>query len=953
MSEDYQILLEKYNLLRDENEKLKEEIKHLHSLLMPSTVQILETSEPLQKGGINKYSSPEEKIALFRSLFKGREDVFARRWYSKTTDKSGYQPVCENEWDEKLCDKKMYKCSSCPNRKLVALTDKDIYKHLSGKDLYGRDVVGIYPMLQDETCCFLCADFDEENHRRDVIAFKSTCDELNVPAYIERSRSGNGAHVWIIFSEPVSACIARRLGSGILTRAMERANISFKSYDRLFPNQDTMPKGGFGNLIALPLQGMARKNGNSLFVDEDFIPYPDQWAFLSEVKRLSCENAEQIADSLCKHGDLGKLVSDSDEKPWEAKKEDAVSFFDFPQRIEIVRSNMLYIPTEALSVKAQNQLKRLAAFKNPDFYRSQAMRLPIYNKPRVICTADIHEHYIALPRGCEEALCNLFDRVFVSYSFNDKTNSGIEIQAEFNGTLRVEQQTAAEAMLEHNTGILSATTAFGKTVVASYLIGKRKTNTLILVHTQSLMKQWQKSLEQFLVLNVEPPEQGKSRGRKKMWSPIGNLGAGKNTLNGVVDVAVMQSLISGDEVKELVRNYGMIIVDECHHVSAVSFEKILKFADAQYVYGLTATPTRQDGHHPILFMQCGPVRYRVDAKSQAEKRSFEHYLIPRFTSFRSTDRDKSITEIYKDLADSEIRNSYIVNDIKEALKSGRTPIVLTERREHVLLLADRLSGECQNIVTLFGTASQKERREKSEQLKSIPDNEPLAIIATGRYVGEGFDFPRLDTLFLVLPISWKGKVAQYAGRLHRNFSGKTEVQIYDYVDVHIPMLEKMYQKRLKGYSSIGYKIKIGDTTKITTDLICNTGNFYSVYSRDITSAKKEILIVSPFMRKSRIVQLVKVLSQAILNGVSVTVITRSPESFKDSEQQTVFNNSELLKGYGCNVLFKPNFHQKFTVIDNRIVWYGSINFLGFGKTEESVIRFSSYDIAGQLIDTVM
>lgn len=953
MSEDYQILFEKYNLLCDENKKLKEEIKHLHSLLTLSDGQIPEISEPLKKGSVNKYSSPEDKIVLFRSLFKGREDVFARRWYSKTTDKSGYQPVCENEWDEKLCDKKRYKCSSCPNRKLVALTDKDIYKHLSGKDLYGRDVIGIYPLLQDETCCFLCADFDEANYRRDVIAFKNTCDELNVPAYIERSRSGNGAHVWVFFCEPVSARTARRLGSGILTRAMERADISFKSYDRLFPNQDTMPKGGFGNLIALPLQGMARKNGNSLFVNEEFIPYLDQWAFLSETKRLSCENIEQIADSICKHGDLGELVSDSDEKPWETKKENAVSFFDFPQRIEFVRSNMLYIPTEALSVKAQNHLKRLAAFKNPDFYRSQAMRLPIYNKPRIICTADTYEHYIALPRGCEEALCDLLDSVSVSYSFNDKTNSGIEIQAEFNGTLRDEQKPAADAMMEHNTGILSATTAFGKTVVASYLIGKRKTNTLILVHTQSLMTQWQKSLEQFLTLNVEPPEQGKSRGRKKMWSPIGTLGAGKNTLNGVVDVAVMQSLINGDEVKELVRNYGMIIVDECHHVSAVSFEKILKFADARYVYGLTATPTRQDGHHPILFMQCGPIRYRVDAKSQAEKRSFEHYLIPRFTSFRSTDQDKSIAEIYKDLAESEFRNSYIINDIKEALKNGRTPIVLTERREHVLLLADRLFGECKNIVTLFGTASQKERREKSEQLKGIPDNEPLVIIATGKYVGEGFDFPRLDTLFLALPISWKGKVAQYAGRLHRNFPGKTEVQIYDYVDIHIPMLEKMYQKRLKGYSSIGYKIKISNTTETTPDLIYDTGSFYSVFSQDIATAKKEILIVSPFMRKSRIVQLVKVSSQAILNGVSVTVITRSPESLKDSERQTVMENAELLKGYGCNVIFKPDFHQKFTVIDNRIVWYGSINFLSFGKTEESVMRFSSYDIAGQLIDTVI
>lgn len=695
------------------------------------------------------------------------------------------------------------------------------------------------------------------------------------------------------------------------------------------------------------------KNGNSLFVDENFIPYSDQWAYLGGIQKLSPERVDELVARLCKSGDLGELISDKEDKPWETKRQIELSTDDYPGNIEIIRSNMLYVPTKDLSAGLINKIKRLAAFRNPDFYRSQAMRLPIYNKPRIICTAEMFDEYVALPRGCEDALFDLFSGAKTNISITDKTNCGTKMPVDFKGTLREEQQPAAEALLEHNIGVLSATTAFGKTVVASYLIGEKKTNTLVLVHTQSLMAQWQKSLQQFLTINVAPPEKQKGRGRRKAWSPVGVLGAGKNTLNGIVDVAVMQSLVSEDEVKELVRNYGMIIVDECHHVSAVNFEKILKFANSKYVYGLTATPTRQDGHHPIIFMQCGPVRYKVDAKSQAEKRNFEHYLVPRFTPYRQEKKDINITEIYKELSENELRNSYIVNDIIKALKVGRTPIVLTERREHVLKLKDMLNGYCKNIITLFGTSSQKERRETLEKLQAISDNENLIIIATGKYVGEGFDYPRLDTLFLALPVAWKGKVAQYAGRLHRNYPGKNEVQIYDYVDIHIPVLERMYQKRLKGYSSIGYRIKIDNEHSVTPDLIYDGKSFYTVYCQDIKSAHKEVLIVCPFMRKNRITQLSKTLTQAVQNGASVTVITRPPEDFKESDQNTVKENSALLLFSGVNVIYKSDFHQKFTVIDNKIVWYGSVNFLSFGTNEESIMRFVSFDVAGELKDTVM
>jgi len=907
-------------------------------------------------GVFDKYRSPREKIALFRSLFRGREDVFARRWESKKTGKSGYAPVCANEWKPGICPKPNGNCASCPHRQLVPLSDEVIYRHLRGNDALGRDVVGIYPILPDDSCRFLALDLDDEGWQKVAALLRSICDAWGLPCATERSRSGNGAHLWLFFAAPVPCADARRLGTALLTAAMERSgSLKLSAYDRMFPNQDLLPKGGFGNLIALPLQGQARKNGNSVFVDESFCPYEDQWAFLSSVERATPDALSHLLEQHCRGETLGNLVQSKDEsKPWEKRRTIRLSALDFPQELEIVKSNLLYIREDLLSARAKNQLVRLAAFKNPDFYRAQAMRLPIYDKPRVISTAETRDGYLALPRGCEEAVLALLDEAGAACRVIDHRTPGSPIRADFNGALRDEQKPAAAALLAQDTGVLSATTAFGKTVIAAYLIGQRKVNTLVLVHTQALLNQWRASLGAFLTIDEELPALLQKRGRKPEQSLIGQLGGGKDRLSGIVDVAIIQSLLSGDAVKELVKDYGMVIVDECHHVSAVTFERVMKEVSAKYVYGLSATPTRQDGHHPIVFLQCGPIRYLVDAKAQAGKHSFTHFIVPRFTAYRTAvSEERGIAALYSDLTDNEQRNAMIVKDTKEALTEGRSPILLTERREHVERLAALLRTSCPNVVTLYGSASARQRREAMERLQAVSPAESLLVIATGKYVGEGFDCPRLDTLFLTVPVAWKGTVAQYAGRLHRSYPGKTEVRIYDYVDIHVPVLERMYQKRLKGYAAIGYQIRADVRLPKSDDLIYDGRSFYPIYCQDLASARKEILIVSPFMRKSRLEKLARALTEPVLNGVTVKVLTRPPEDFPEKDRSGIKSNAQYLEGYGIHVAFRPGFHQKFTVIDQALVWYGSVNFLSFGSAEESIMRLESREIAGELIDSVM
>jgi len=797
-------LVARLTVLERERAEIVAEIDALRSAHDAGTGAVKAVPSGRADDPTDRKSPIEKKIALFRRLFRGRSDVFPIRWENRATGRSGYAPACGNEWQPGICGKPKVKCSACPNQAFLAVDEALIERHLRGTDVNGAPfVMGVYPMLADNTCSFLAADFDEGEWRRDAFAFRNSCERHGIPVAIERSRSGNGAHAWIFFDEPIPAVSARRLGAFLITDTMERVpDIGFGSYDRFFPSQDLMLAGGFGNLIALPLQGLARSSGNSEFVDESCSPYPDQWAFLSATRPVPRAKVEHLVEEASASGKvLGVRIPlvDEDEEPWLAppsrRQTQPAIREPLPSAVSVVQADQIYLPRHALPPSLIARLIRLAAFQNPEFYAAQAMRRSTHDKPRIISCAELTSHHIALPRGCFDAVLDLLTPLGIAVTIEDRRFVGVAIPLTFTGALRPDQETAIKALLPHDTGVLAATTAFGKTILAIRMMAERGRNTLVLVHRRQLMDQWIERLTAFSNMSRDA---------------IGMIGGGRRKPKGQVDIALIQSLVRKGEVDDIVGNYGHLVVDECHHLSAVSFELVARRSKARYVLGLSATVTRKDGHHPIIVMQCGPVRHRVDARSEAAERPFDHVVRIRDTSFQlqaAFDTSvPSIQDVFKEMITDEARNDLIFDDVLSALEAGRSPVAITERTAHLEIIAKRLERFAKHVVVLRGGQSEKQRRDIATRLAAIPQAEERVIVATGRYLGEGFDDSRLDTLFLTMPIAWKGTLAQYAGRLHRLNDAKREVIIYDYSDMRVPVLARMAAKRRIGYQAIGYKV---------------------------------------------------------------------------------------------------------------------------------------------------
>ena len=733
--------------------------------------------------------STAEKVALFRRLFRGRTDVYAIRWENKTSGKSGYAPACANEWRAGVYEKPRIKGGDCGNRQLIPLSDGAIFNHLAGKH-----TVGVYPLLEDDTCHFLAVDFDQADWQEDARAFVQSCNELVVPVALEISRSGQGAHAWVFFSDRVSARDARRLGTAIISHTCSRTRqLKLESYDRLFPNQDTMPKGGFGNLIALPLQKHPRESGRSVFVDADLHPYRDQWAYLASIQPMESHDIEPTI--LRATGGVHPLdvtfVDDADlATPWKREANSSTKLMGkMPQALTVTLANLIYFEKAQLPQALANRLIRLAAFQNPEFYKAQAMRMSVWDKPRVIGSAENYPQHIALPRGCLDAVKALLKDNSIRCDLQDERYKGEPIDVRFVGTLRPDQEAAVTAMLHHDAGVLRAPTAFGKTVTAAAMIARRGVNTLVLVHRTELLKQWQERLQAFL---------GVGKGM------IGTIGGGKAKPTGKIDIAVMQSLSRQGDVNSLVESYGQVIVDECHHVGAASFDAILKRTKATFVLGLTATPIRRDGLQPIIFMQCGPIRHKAATPASAPH---DLEVVPR-SRFSRIDLPPGagIQDVFRHIASDRARTEAIAAEVAAAFEHGRKVLVLTERTDHLDAIASALDGQVPFPFVLHGRMSRKQRSALIAELDALPPEAPRILLATGRLVGEGFDHPALNTLVLAMPVSWKGTLQQYAGRLHREHATKTDVRIVDFVDTGHPALLRMWEKRQRGYRAMGYRI---------------------------------------------------------------------------------------------------------------------------------------------------
>ena len=978
--------------------QLEEEIEYLHSLLNDAGISYeLEVKESEdcssernpafdedQGSRILPVKLTKQHVQYFYHLFKGRNDVYSKRSgkANKKTGKHGYYTQCWNFWKDGICPKKdnpQFHCGECRNQRYKELTGQVLYEHLLGVKEDASDVIGLYPMFPDETINFLVFDFDchddinggddganiDSEWVAEVNAFRKICENNEVPILVERSRSGKGAHIWIFFEKPILASIARRFGTALLTKGAESVNIrSFKYYDRMLPAQDHIPlntktgKPGLGNLVALPLQGQALKLGNSAFIDENWNAYPNQWECLKEVKKLSSETVEERIKEWSAEGILGVLSTDfeadtekaNDTKPWK-KGNQALHKEDVSTIVEIVIADKVYISTESMKPRMQNALRRIAAFSNPDFYKKVAMGLSTKGIPRIVFCGYDDAGYICIPRALLDSVINRFNDVDISFTLTDNRCTGMPLDVSFNGTLYEEQMRGAKAILEHDNGILAATTSFGKTVVGAYMIAQRKTNTLILVHNTEIQKNWIEDLNKFLNINAELPEYQTKTGRvKKRKSIIGKLYTGHNSMTGIIDVAIFSSLGRGAEIDPIIEQYGMVIMDECHHGAAQTVEDVIGSAKAKYVYGLTATPKREDGLEKKVFMQFGPIRFRYTAKERAEKQGIDHFIYPRFTRLVSTS-DIKVTEANRAVIECESRNEQIIADVENCIQNGRTPLVLTKYKEHAEILYQRLQGKVDHIYLLQGGGSRKAKDEMRLQMRAVPDAESIVLVAIDKYIGEGFNFPRLDTMMLTMPAASEGNIEQFAGRLHRDYDTKTEVIIYDYVDSHIRVLEKMYHKRLRTYKKIGYEIC---NNVIVEKQIANTifdiDSYEKVYAKDLLEANKEIIISSPGLNYAKVDAFVKLIKHRQEDGVKLTVITLNPEGYPEEKIKDTKRLVEILKKCGIRIKLQEHMHEHFAIIDDEIVWYGSMNLLSRAKVDDNLMRVKSKDAARELLE---
>ena len=972
-SDTIKSLQSRIQALEDENRLLKERLEEAGvsyaDIVSGDAEGVVELYDPDQGARIKKFDVTDKIASDFFMMFcRGRKDVYDLRYTNPKTGKNGYYTQCFNRWDRgcHIQKKDGVRCKDCELRAYKPVTLPLIKAHMNGTDPNGNDVVAIYPMLENNLCQLLVFDFDnhakgaeqedyaniDDGWKEEINALRHICKNLDVDAAVERSRSGRGAHLWIFFKEMVPARLARRFGFALLEKGAESVNLkSFKYYDRMIPTQDALPEGGLGNVIALPLQGMALKSGNSAFIDENWNAYEDQLNVLAGTRRLTRQGIE---DYLSLWYSTGSTSEDNGtDAPWDKNSE--IEAGSVKGVVRIVLADRIYIDSTGMSNKTKRQLRRMATFSNKQYFQNQAMDMPNYDESRFIYLGSDEGKYIVLPRGLREEILKKFDNAGISYKIEDKRTKGQELNISFRGELRESQIPAVETMLENETGILHAATAFGKTVVCCDMIARRGISTLILVDRADLMNQWIKRLEEFLDIDEELPEYQTKTGRtRKRKSLIGNLQGAHDTLTGIVDVAMIRSLKKKDGFHPKLKEYAQVYFDECHHAASDSAIEVLQEINAKYVYGVTATPKRGDGKEKINEFLLGPIRYRFTAKDRAEEQNINHLVYPRFTRTvkpHHLSKTPYGNDAYELIRNNDVRDEQIIRDVADCVQAGRTPVVLTKYVDHAKKLSERLKTYADRLILLTGANGTKARRAQVEELNKVDNSDSLILVGTGSLLGEGFDFPRLDTLFMATPVSGENVVEQYVGRLNRDYDGKENVIVYDYVDSHIPKFDKMYSARLKAYKKIGYELCVNmDGEKQKANAIYDIENYAETYWKDLEEANSAVVVSSPRLNNQKVDRIINMLGKRRELGVKVTIVTWHPDAYKYGKDDVRMELMERLRKAGFEIRLVEETCEHYAVIDNEIVWYGSVNLLSKEDAEDNLMRVCSKDIAAELLE---
>ena len=959
--------------MEDENRLLKERLDEAGvsyaDIVSGDAEGVVELYDPDQGARIKKFDVTDKIASDFFMMFcRGRKDLYDIRYTNPKTGKNGYYTQCFNRWDRgcHIQKKDGVRCKDCELRAYKPVTLPLIKAHMNGTDPNGNDVVAIYPMLENNLCQLLVFDFDnhakgaeqedyaniDDRWKEEINALRRICKNLDVDAVVERSRSGRGAHLWIFFKEMIPARLARKFGFALLEKGAESVNLkSFKYYDRMIPTQDALPEGGLGNVIALPLQGMALKSGNSAFVDENWNAYEDQLKVLAGTRRLT---RQEIEDYLSLWYSTGFTSEDNGtDAPWDKNSE--IEAGSVKGVVRIVLADRIYIDSSGMSNKTKRQLRRMATFSNKQYFQNQAMDMPNYDESRFIYLGSDEGKYIVLPRGLREDILKKFDNAGIRYKIEDKRTQGRELNISFKGELRESQIPAAETMLENETGILHAATAFGKTVVCCDMIARRGISTLILVDRADLMNQWIKRLDEFLDIDEELPEYQTKTGRtRKRKSLIGNLQGAHDTLTGIVDVAMIRSLKKKDGFHPMLKEYAQIYFDECHHAASESAIEVLQEINAKYVYGVTATPKRGDGKEKINEFLLGPIRYRFTAKDRAEEQNIDHLVYPRFTRTvkpHHLSKTPYGNDAYELIRNNDVRDEQIIRDVADCVQAGRTPVVLTKYVDHANKLSERLKKYADRLILLTGANGTKARRAQVKELNEVDDSDSLILVGTGSLLGEGFDFPRLDTLFMATPVSGENVVEQYVGRLNRDYDGKENVIVYDYVDSHIPKFDKMYAARLKAYKKIGYELCVNmDGEKQKANAIYDIENYAETYWKDLEEANSAVVVSSPRLNNQKVDRIINMLGKRRELGVKVTIVTWHPDAYKYGKDDVRMELMERLRKAGFEIRLVEESCEHYAVIDNDIVWYGSVNLLSKEDAEDNLMRVCSKDIAAELLE---